>query len=81
MRCCPMCYCKAYLKNTGAMTCGTTMKLQYEISCSNCGLGPAKTGAVLMTYNEHNSIFFSGLFQVFQPKTRFPDIQFFDTTS
>lgn len=54
MRCCPMCYCKAYLKNTGAMTCGTTMKLQYEISCSNCGLGPAKTGAVLMTYNEHN---------------------------
>ena len=24
---------------------------------------------------------FSGLFQVFQPKTRFPDIQFFDTTS
>lgn len=54
MRCCPMCYCKAYLKNTDAMTCGTTMKLQYEISCSNCGLGPAKTGAVLMTYNEHN---------------------------
>lgn len=54
MRCCPMCYCKAYLKNTGAMTCGTTMKLQYEISCSNCGLGPAKTGAVLMTYNEHS---------------------------
>lgn len=48
------CNCKAYLKNTGAMTCGTTMKLQYEISCSNCGLGPAKTGAVLMTYNEHN---------------------------
>lgn len=56
MRCCPMCYCKAYLKNTGAMTCGTTMKLQYEISCSNCGLGPAKTGAVLMTYNEHNML-------------------------
>ena len=27
MRCCPMCYCKAYLKNTGAMTCGTTMKI------------------------------------------------------
>ena len=54
MRCCPMCYCKAYLKNTGAMTRGTTMKLQYEISCSNCGLGPAKTGAVLMTYNEHS---------------------------
>ena len=49
-----MCYCKAYLKNTGTMTCGTTMKLQYEISCSNCGLGPAKTGAVLMTYNEHS---------------------------
>lgn len=47
MRCCPMCYCKAYLKNTGAMTCGTTMKLQYEISCSNCGLGPAKTGCSL----------------------------------
>lgn len=52
MRRCPMCYSKAYLKNTGAITCGTTMKLNYEISCCNCGLGPDKTGTVLMTYNE-----------------------------
>lgn len=28
------------------------MKLNYEISCCNCGLGPDKTGTVLMTYNE-----------------------------
>lgn len=52
MRCCPRCYSKAYLKNIGTMTCGTTMKLRYEISCCNCGLAPAKTGIVLMTYNE-----------------------------
>lgn len=54
MRCCPMCYSKAYLKNAGAMTCGATIRLNYEISCCNCGLGPAETGMVLMTYNENN---------------------------
>lgn len=35
MRCCPMCYSKAYLKNTGSMTCGATIRLNYEISCCN----------------------------------------------
>lgn len=51
MRCCPMCYSKVYLKNTGAMTCGSTIRLNYEIRCSGCGIGPAKSGIVLMTYN------------------------------
>lgn len=54
MRCCPICYCKAYLKNTGHRTYGTTTKLQYEISCYNCGFGSDKTGAVLMSYDKYS---------------------------
>lgn len=50
MRCCPMCYSKAYLANAGVMTRGTTMEIKYRIACINCGLGPEKTGSVLMSY-------------------------------
>lgn len=50
MRCCPMCYSKAYLRNTSVITRGTTMEIKYRISCCNCGLGPEKSGSVLMTY-------------------------------
>lgn len=51
MRCCPLCYAKVYLRNTGTQTRGTEMKINYEIVCSNCGLGLGQTGSVIITYN------------------------------
>lgn len=52
LRCCPLCYAKVHLRNTGTQTRGKEMKINYEIVCSKCGLGLGQTGSVIMTYNE-----------------------------